>query len=252
MARGGNRRRWLRWAAIALGVAVLGCVVTGLVLHRPRPEGGEGEAADALARRMQQAVELEAWERTGAVQWTFAGSREHLWDRERGLTRVRWDEHEVLLRPGDRSGRAFTDGREVKGEARRELLDEAHAAWTNDAFWLNPLPKLFDPGVRRELVERDGDSEALLVTFTSGGRTPGDSYLWIPDTNGKPKAWRMWVSILPIGGLRTSWEGWKELETGALVATRHTFGPISLELTDVRGAESLEALAPDDPFAPLE
>jgi hypothetical protein len=30
--------------------------------------------------------------------------------------------------------------------------------------------------------------------------------LYLVDENYIPKAWRMWVSIIPVGGIETSWE----------------------------------------------
>ncbi len=53
----------------------------------------------------------------------------------------------------------------------------------------------------RRLVKTKTNKDALLVTYTSGGTTPGDSYLWHLDASGKPESYQMWVSILPIGGL---------------------------------------------------
>jgi hypothetical protein len=46
------------------------------------------------------------------------------------------------------------------------------------------------------------NQEALMITYASGGSTPGDSYVWFVDQNYMPKAWRMWVSIIPV---------WKQL-----------------------------------------
>jgi hypothetical protein len=43
------------------------------------------------------------------------------------------------------------------------------------------------------------NQEALMITYASGGSTPGDSYVWFVDQNYMPKAWRMWVSIIPVG-----------------------------------------------------
>jgi hypothetical protein len=201
---------------------------------------------------MEDAVALDAWERTGAVRWTFAGENVHLWDRERDVARVRTGDAEALLFVGGPRGRAYRGGREVHGDDARAILEAGWGAWVNDSFWLNPLAKMRDEGVTRALV-RTGGADALLVSYSSGGLTPGDAYLWIVGDDGRPRAWRLWVSIFPIGGLETSWEGWQTLSSGARIATRHV-GPLGLtiELTDVEGAETLEALVgPHDPFARL-
>jgi hypothetical protein len=125
-------------------------------------------------------------------------------------------------------------------------LRTAYAYWINDSFWLNPVVKLFDPGVERSLVELDDGRNALLVSYTSGGVTPGDAYLWIPGPGDLPEAWRMWVQIIPIGGIETTWEGWTELSTGAKISTQHRgWGRLMTFITDVQGAETLEALGVD-------
>lgn len=249
-------RRWKK-ALVVLG-AIAGLLAVALaiafvVLDEPRPVGQEGVDAEALAVRMERAIDLPAWERTGAVRWTFGGRNEHLWDRERGFARVRWDETEALLRVGGPRGRAYRGGRELHGEAAREVLEDAHARWINDSFWLNPVAKMRDPGVSRALVALPRGEDALLVSYASGGLTPGDAYLWIPGDDGLPRAWRMWVSVIPVGGVEASWERWITLSTGAKIATRHV-GPlgIALELTEVEGAASVaELMGGPDPFAPL-
>jgi hypothetical protein len=201
---------------------------------------------------MEEAVDIEAWARTGAVRWTFANRHHHLWDRQRQLARVSWDDTVVLLRLGDRSGRVYIEDREVEGDDAREALDRAFAAWVNDSFWLNPIAKFRDDGVSRATVPLDDGGEGLLIAYSSGGLTPGDAYLWILGEDGFPRAWRMWVSIIPVGGIEVSWTGWQTLATGARISTRHR-GPfgITLELTGVGGAETLAALVDEDPFAPL-
>ncbi|MBX3248108.1 MAG: hypothetical protein KF901_13095 [Myxococcales bacterium] len=241
-------------ALVAVGLLVAALVVIGLILHEPRPEGSTGDDAEALAQRMLMAVDAAAWERTGAIRWGFGGRQEHLWDKSRNYARVRWGgDTEVLLRLHDQSGVARVDGQTVGGPRGAELRERAYAHWVNDAFWLNPVVKLFDEGTSRALVALEGeDREGLLLSYASGGLTPGDAYLWIPGPDGLPTAWKMWVSILPIGGVRCSWEGWITLATGAKVSTRHDCGVFTLELTDVEGAADVVTLEGDDPFAALE
>ncbi len=235
--------------AVAGGGLVLAASLYLISQDEPRPSGDEGQEAEALAARMEEAVDIVGWARTGAVRWTFNGENEHLWDRRRGLVRVRWDDVEVLLHEGGQSGRAYRGGAEVTGRAGFELRVRANAAWVNDSFWLNPVAKIHDSGVTRGLV---GDDQ-LLVEYSDGGLTPGDAYLWAVDDDGFPTSWRLWVSILPIGGVEVSWEDWVRLETGARISTRHE-GPagITLEITDVEGAATLrELVGATDPFAAI-
>lgn len=238
----------------ALGViaALLVALVTGawLYLRHPAPATAAGDA-DALARRMLASVDADAWARTGAVRWTFFNGDRHLWDRTRSLDRFEHGDLRVLIDLDTRRGAAWRGARALSGAELSEALDTAWRRWINDSFWLNPVVKAFDEGVTRSVARVDG-RDALLLQYRSGGVTPGDRYLWLLDQNGRPRAWRMWVSIIPIGGLEASWEGWTRLSTGALVATRHQIGPKRMEIRDVAGAETLAALVPGaDPFAAL-
>jgi hypothetical protein len=233
-----------------LTIPPIAIAVLFAVLDEPRPVGAS-EGADALATRIEGAVNTQAWAQTGAVSWSFAGGFEHLWDRDRSLHRVRWKDHEVLQSIGDRTGRAWTDGVELQGEERDDLLDKGWAWWANNSFWLNPLAKLRDDGVTLTLVQTQG-RDALLVSYASGGTTPGDAFLWHVDEDGRPTAWQMWAQILPVGGLRVTWDRWVELPTGAFVATDHQIAGRSLLALDVQAAATLtDLVGPDDPFALL-
>jgi hypothetical protein len=239
--------------AAILILGVLGLIVLGYSLNDPRPQGQPGPDADALARSMEAAVNKEAWDRTGAVRWSFFEQHHYVWDRERDLVELRWGDSRALFRTADQTGRIWSAGTEQTGEDAKEALGAAYAYWINDSFWLNPVVKFFDPGVERSLVKLDDGRDALLVSYASGGVTPGDAYLWIPDDDGLPVAWRMWVQIIPIGGIETSWEGWNELSTGAKVATQHEgWGRLMTFISNVEGAEDLEALGAEPAlFDPL-
>lgn len=244
-----------------LGIAVLAlvlflAVVFGaavIFLSKKLPVGESGPRADELAHAIERNVNTEAWQKTGAVRWTFGGRNQHLWDRTRMLARVRWkDGTSALVNLTTQQGRAFDGNTELTGERASRLVKRAYASWINDSFWLNPLVKLFDDGTVRKIVPQPDGSQALLLSYMGGGLTPGDSYLWLLGPDGKPRAWQMFVSIIPIKGVEASWEGWTQLATGAWVSTRHKAAGITLELSDVAGAATLAELEPGaDPFAAL-
>ena len=231
-------------AILVLGIAAVAVALYSM--NDPRPEGTPGHEADALARSMEAAVDKEAWDRTGAVRWSFFERHHYVWDRERGLVEIKWGASRALFHTADQTGRVWSEGEEQSPEDAKEALKAAHAYWINDSFWLNPVVKFFDPGVERGLVDLGDDHQGLLVSYTSGGVTPGDAYLWIPGRDGLPAAWRMWVQVIPVGGIEVTWEGWKELGTGAKVSTEHEgWGRLMTFITDVEGAENLEALGVD-------
>jgi hypothetical protein len=228
-------------AILILGVVAL--VAAGYSANDPRPEGQPGPEADALARSMEAAVHKGAWDKTGAVRWSFFDQHHYVWDRDRDLVELQWGGSRALFRTGDRTGRVWSRGAEQLGADAEEALRAAYAYWINDSFWLNPVVKFFEPGVERSLVKLDDGRNALLVSYTSGGVTPGDAYLWIPGPDGMPASWRMWVQIIPIGGIETTWEGWVELATGAKVSTQHEgWSRLMTFITNVEGAETLDGL----------
>ncbi|MFT5586585.1 MAG: hypothetical protein ACI9VR_004184 [Cognaticolwellia sp.] len=247
--------RTKRLAMAAGGATLLGILLCGggfVALNEPAPVGVSDAAADALADKMIDAVDREAWARTGAVNWTYADRYTHLWDRDRHFVQVQKGGWQALVDLNTLKGVASVDGVALAGAARDEAVQEAYAAWANDSFWLCAMNKAFDPGTSRSRVAQPDGSESLLVQYSSGGVTPGDAYLWHLDENGRPESWQMWVSILPIGGAAATWEGWEQLSTGAWVSTQHKLGPMDIQVTHLQGAESLSELSPGpDPFAPL-
>ncbi|NNC82539.1 MAG: hypothetical protein HKN79_03100, partial [Flavobacteriales bacterium] len=205
------------------------------------PTGQEGPAAEQLAQRILDACNVDAWDQTRYVQWTFAGSNSYLWDRTLGKVEVVSGHQRVILNTADRSGVAFDAGQQLEGEDAEEALTSAWARFCNDSFWLIAPFKVKDPGTHREYVETE-EGPGLLVKYSSGGVTPGDSYLWYVAEDGFPYAYRMWTSILPVPGMRASWEEWTTLHTGAKVATVHALGPAQVNITDLASASSLEEL----------
>lgn len=245
--------RALKIVGIVLLVLVGGLLVLGLIAHEPLPEGAPGPAADSLARRMEQRLDKAAWERTRYVQWTFPGSHDYLWDRVRRVVRVRWSNYEVLLDPDTKSGLAWKAGKPLEGAAADAALKTAYGYFANDSFWLVAPFKAFDAGTTRSIVKGPDGDDQLLVSYSSGGVTPGDSYLWIFDDTGKPVAWKLWVKILPVGGITFSWEDWQQTHQGVWLAGVHNHPLFRLELKNIATANHLEELGVTaDPFARLD
>jgi hypothetical protein len=226
----------ITYTAIGI-IALLG--IAFFTLNEKKPEGVAGAKAEALAQKMLKAVNHAAWDTTSVIYWTFKGVHKHIWDKKRGFVQVEWDNYKALIRLDNLDGKVFEGGVPISDPAKSTpLLYKAWTYFVNDSFWLNPVSKIYDPGTTRKLVTLPDGTEALLVSYTSGGVTPGDSYLWMVDANGLPTSWKMWVKIIPIGGIATTWEDWRELPSGAKVATSHhnkTIG-LSLSITELKAA----------------
>ncbi len=251
MARG--KRNWWKWVLGILGALILILVAGIWILSEPMPEGVEGPEADLMAERMMDAVNHEAWDTTEAVSWTFEAvePHQHLWDRKRHFAKVCWSNYEVLVNINEKTGVAYAMGGKLDGKEGDKLVETAWKYWVNDAFWLNPIVKAFDPGTSRSVVTTESGEKALMVSYSSGGVTPGDSYLWYLDEDGLPYQWKMWVKVLPIKGVAITWEDWVTLDTGAKVASSHKAGSMGVPIGDIQGGTLAELAPGPDPFAAL-
>ncbi len=128
-------------------------------------------------------------------------------------------------------------------EARKmDLLKSANDFFNNDMYWLIAPFKTFDEGVTREVLDYKGEKR-LLVTYSSGGSTPGDSYLWKLSEDGTPESYKMWTQIIPIGGVEFSWESYYTLGNGIKVAHFHDGpGPLDITVSDVKAGYNLEEM----------
>ena len=243
-------KRALKWTGIILLTLIGVIFLIGWVMNEPLPEGETGPEADALAERMMDAVNKQAWDTTRFVTWTFNSAildpHNFVWDKTNNVVQVTWQDYQVVVINDLVEGEAYQNGVLISDpELHDNLVKKAWAFFCNDSFWLNAVVKAFDPGVERRLIKQEEGNDALLVTYSSGGVTPGDSYLWILDDDGRPNAWQMWVKVLPIGGIKTSWQDYKELPGGALVAQNHFNGERGVKIQDLNAAQDLQDLAVD-------
>ena len=225
-------RKGFKKAALILVSILVVATLLIYALSAPLPEGTEGPEADALANKMLSALDVEGFNQLETISFSF-GEHHYLWNKATNKVDVLWDDYQVALGLDDPSeSEAYQNGEVV--EKKQSLIDKALAYFYNDSYWLAAPYKVYDEGVERRLVKTEDGTKALLVTHTSGGVTPGDSYLWLLDDTYRPTAFKMWVSIIPIGGAKASWEAY-ELVSGVPFATRHRMGPLSLFIKNLDG-----------------
>ncbi len=200
------------------------------------PTGTKGEQAEQLATKMLNALDFESYKNTNYIEWTFKNRHHFKWNKADNICDVYWKNYKVNLNLDDTSScKAFENDLQIIGEDAKALIAKAINYFNNDSFWLVAPYKVFDKGTERSVVTLENGKKGLLVTYTSGGSTPGDSYLWHLDANGKPTSFQMWVDILPIGGLEATWTDWTTTESGAQLPTFHKMMVLGLEITDVKG-----------------
>ena len=237
----------LKRVGIVLLTLLLVLAGLGWYFNEPQPVGKNSAEADSLANKMLKAIGNNAWQQTALVQWSYAGGHDFVWDKKRNLVSVSWQDTRVLLNLNDwPKGQAFVGNVLQTGEQVDVLRGKAWSFFCNDSFWLIAPSKILDQDTERGLVLQADGSNALLVSYKSGGVTPGDSYLWFLDRNGLPTHYKMWVSIIPIGGVAATWEDWQTLSSGALIATKHKLGLINLKVENLKAGNTIQDLGLKD------
>ncbi len=200
------------------------------------PKGQQGEAANQLATQMLKSLNEEAYLNTDYLEWTFKGNHHYKWYKSDKSCEVYWDDFTVILDLENHdNSKVFVAEQEYNGVEKHDYIHKAETYFNNDSFWLVAPYKVFDQGVERRLVKTEDNKDALLVTYISGGTTPGDSYLWHLDENGMPKSYQMWVDIIPIEGIEATWENWITTDSGAQLPTFHKLLFMGLEMGEVKG-----------------
>ncbi|WP_462251934.1 hypothetical protein [Ekhidna sp.] len=212
-------KKILKFIGIGLLTLIILGVLTFLFVNESVPTGTQGVEAEELADEMLQALNKPGFDTLSMIKFTYPGGHSYEWNRSDNNVRVKWGENDVFLDLN--SSPESYDAIEYQG----------YKYFINDSFWLIAPFKVRDNGVVRSTVDLK-DGRGLLVTYTSGGVTPGDSYLWIIDDRGFPKAWKLWTSNVPLGGLELKWGGWVEQE-GVWFSTFHPSKVIDLEITDL-------------------
>ncbi len=239
-------KKTLKVAGIILAITVIGLIAIYHYASEDLPSGTKGPEATALAQKMMDACKADAWDQTRLVQWTFAGRNTYLWDRSRSLVQLSNRNGSFIINSstGEGVSKLTADGNQISSSE----AEDAWANFCNDSFWLIAPLKVMDLNIEREIVQTD-EGTALLVHYTTGGVTPGDSYLWHLSEDGLPYAMQMWTQSPPLNGIRTSWTDWQQLHTGVLIATKHMLGKANVAISNLKsGSELAELEITSDPF----
>lgn len=203
--------------------------------HEDLPVGSNPEQADLLAQNMLEALDYDAYKNTNYIEWMFENRHFYKWRKNNQTCLVYWKDYKVDLNLKDYTlSKAYIHNFSVEGEIGNDLIEKAIKYFNNDSFWLVAPYKVFDEGTIRSIVKLEDGTDGLLVTYRSGGSTPGDSYLWHLDPSGKPTHFQIWASILPIDGLEASWTNWVTTETGAQLPTLHRLLFLGIEINDIK------------------
>ncbi len=219
-----------------LGLLIATLIVLYLIYNKPLPKSEISNDADVLAQKMLDELHYNKYKNARYFEWSFAdGSHSYKWDKKAGIVIVKWDDYIVDLNLNDTYLSIVTKkDKEVTAKEAKEVLNTAWDYFNNDSFWLVAPYKVFDKGTTRSIVNFEDGTKGLMITYASGGTTPGDSYVWKLDANGFPESYQMWVKIIPIGGLKATWDNWKKMENGVYLPSSHKLGPITLSMGDIR------------------
>ncbi|MCB1303928.1 MAG: hypothetical protein KDK37_06610 [Leptospiraceae bacterium] len=231
------RRSWHFLAALGLVTLVLSC--------QSIPDGKTGESAESLADQMLAAASLEKWNNLQCVTFRFKGANRYVWDKKRGFVEYVHEDRRVLFSKNTFQAVAFDKGESITGEELKEALGKANASFINDSFWLQPAYHIRSPGTKLYYI----DDHTLRVTFSSGGVTPGDTYVFHLDDKYRISTMEMWVSILPIPGVDADFSDYVDHPPGIEIAAQRSILVMGIPIDEVAFANAGGDCS--DRFSPL-
>ena len=212
---------------ILLAILIIVIAIFYFKNNESLPNGVQGKKADDLANKMLIALNIDAYNETELLEWSFRDSHQYKWNKAENTVIVSWKKNKVLIdTKNNKNSKVISSN---NGLEQEKLIKTATDFFNNDSFWLVAPYKIFDKGVERRIVKHN-NKDALLITYTTGGSTPGDSYLWILDENNFPLSYKMWVSIIPIGGIEATWDQWTKTDAGIQLPSSHTINLFNMKL----------------------
>lgn len=231
----------LKWFVIILiSLFIVGFIALKL-LSEDRPVEIPNTNADAVTQQMFTAMNKPAWDSLKYLKWEFMRGHRYLWDKQNNHAVILFDDKKVVMDLDQVDGIVYANGKKIEGPEAAKIKETAWSNWCNDSFWMFAPFKAKDKGTKRTIVETDEAKTGLMVSYESGGVTPGDGYLWLLGEDHIPTGYKMWTFV-PLQGMKVSWENWKTLKGGAKVALSHKSPLLKFDMKDVAEGDSPEEL----------
>ena len=197
------------------------------------------QKASELIQKSLVAFNQQAWKKTVAIEFSFRDKIYHLWYKKKNLSIVEWgsddNRYKVMLNTKTIRGKVWHNKVLLKEKRTvQKYLKKAYSYHTNDTFWLNPILHANSPGAKVDLIKNDKSQRKVLVSYTSGGVTPGDSYLFDFNLNGSLDSMKMWVSILPVKGVKATFVNYKKYANGLLASNIRKIWFLKLNLVGLK------------------
>lgn len=237
-------KKVMKWILIVLAVLILIGIIAKFALSESEPSGVPGNKADQVAQDVLTALNHDAFKALPYIGWSFFRNKHHYkWDKRNNVAEITWDKNKVVMQLDTKEALVTQNGKQITELVyKNALINEAWKYWCNDSFWMFAPFKLFDNGVERSIVHLDNGNTGLKVHYSSGGHTPGDTYLWEINKDNIPISWKMWTNILPIDGMEVTWEKWQNLTGGAKISTFHGSSLVEMEMKNITSGNSLPEL----------
>ena len=201
--------------------------------NEPLPNAKYDDSTQLMVDTIKSFINYEHFSKTDYISWTFKKRHHFKWYKNKSLCDVYWKNIKVKLDLNNqKNSLVYINENLINISESKTYIKKAIKLFNNDSFWLVAPFKIEDEGTVLKTAVID-NKKALMVTYTKGGTTPGDTYVWLFDEKGNPKSFKMWVDLIPIGGLEASWNEWILTDSKIKLPTVHKIGPLELEIDQI-------------------
>lgn len=201
--------------------------------NEPLPNAKYDDSTQLMVDKIKSFINYEHFSKTDYVSWTFKKRHHFKWYKNKSICVVYWKNIKVKLDLNNqKNSLVYINENLIDNSESKTYIKKAIKLFNNDSFWLVAPFKIEDEGTVLKTTVID-NKKALMVTYTKGGTTPGDTYVWLFDEKGNPKSFKMWVDLIPIGGLEASWNDWILTDSKIKLPTVHKIGPLELQIDQI-------------------